>query len=128
MAAFKKTLASVAAVTALGVAAMPAAQANDRAGAVIAGAVVGAVIGGILLQNAHAHGPAPVVVAPPAPVVYAPPPPVYRQAPVVYAPPPVRVIYRPAPVYVEPRWHHGHHGHPGHHGHDNPGYYGRGSW
>lgn len=139
MAVIKKTLVSVAAVAALGTASIPAAQANDRAGAVIAGAVVGAVIGGLLLQHAHAraaepvivHRPEPVVYGPP-PVVYGPPPVVYREPRVVYAPAP-RVVYYPAPVYqprvvvrhapvvIERDWrHHGgydrDHGHGGRHG------------
>jgi hypothetical protein len=73
------TLAAMAAVIAVGVAALPA-QAN----------AYWAWRGGVRIWI-----PVPVVVAPPPPVYYAPPPPVY------YAPP--RVAYLPPPVVVVPR-------------------------
>jgi hypothetical protein len=94
------------------------------------GAIVGAAIGaavGVGVAADHRYGQ-PVVVQP-APMVQGPvfyPAPVYQtpvyQAPRPYYPPvvvmpgpairpPQTVIYAPAPVYVQPGWHHGHHGH-----------------
>lgn len=99
----KKTLVAVAAVAALGMATIPAAQAHDRAGPIIAGAVLGAVIGTVI-ANSHPV-PAPVAVYP------APPPPPR----VIYAPPP-RVVYAEPVVVYGPR--HRHYRHYEWRGHD----------
>jgi len=106
----KKTLVAVAAVGALGLAAIPVAEAHDNAGPFIAGAVIGTVLGTVLSHPpvAYVPPPAPVVVPAPAPVVYAPPPVVYGPAPVVYAPAPF-VVARP--VVVHAPVHHVWHGH-----------------
>ena len=94
----KKTLVAVAAAGALGLAAIPAAEAHDGAGPFIAGAVVGAVVLGTVLAQPHvAYVPAS------PPVVYGPPPVVYAPAPVVYARAPY-VVARPVPVYRHPGW------------------------
>jgi len=95
----KKTLVAVAAVSALGLAAIPVAEAHDNAGPFIAGAVVGTVLGTVLSHPPVAYVPPPVVVPAPAPVVYAPPPVVYGPAPVVYAPAPY-VVARPVVVHA----------------------------
>ena len=100
----KKPLVAVAAVGALGLAAIPVAEAHDDAGPFIAGAVIGTVLGTVLSHPPVAYVP------PPAPVIYAPPPVVYRPAPVVYAPAPY-VVQRPVVVRA-PAWRKHGHGRP----------------
>jgi hypothetical protein len=91
-----RILASIAAVGALGAAALPAQ----------AGGNVSWSIGINLPPVATVITNAPRVVYAPPPVVYAPPPVIYQPAPVYYHPPPVvvhqppRVIYAPPPQVV----------------------------
>src|SRR5262245_26997274 len=100
----KKTLVAVAAVGALGLAAIPVAEAHDNAGPFIAGAVIGTVLSHPPV--AYVPSPAAVVLPGAAPVIYGPPV-VYRPAPVVYAPAPY-VVTRPVVVRA-PGWRgHGH--------------------
>ena len=104
MRSIRNKIIAVAAVAAMGAAAVPSAQAHD-ARPIIAGALIGAVVGGII-GSASAHS------APPAPVVYDHPrrPHVVYDTPVVVHPAP-RVVHRPVyvysdgPVHVEPRGH-----------------------
>ena len=104
MATIKNIVIAAATITALGAATLPAAQAHDRGGRVVAGLVIGAVVGGLLASAAvHAH-PQPLIVAPPPPprVVYEPVV-VYEQRP-VYERRPV-VVYGPAYGYPQREWH-----------------------
>lgn len=94
-------------------AAVPQAQAHDRAGVFIAGAVTGVIVGSALAPRPYVGY---VYAPPPPPVAYYYPP--YPPPPVVVYSPPPRVVYYGPPAYgYRPYYpHHRHH----HHGH---GYY-----
>ena len=114
---FKKRLllsTSVATVI-LAASAVPTAQANDRTGALVIGALAGAAIGYAVTAPRVGYVAPPVIYAPPPQPVYNPPvvygpPAVYRTPPVVYGPP--RVVYGPPRVVGYEgysRWEHRHH-------------------
>lgn len=110
---FLLPLTAAAAMLTIGM--TPTAQARDRTGAVVLGALAGAAIG-------YAITAPRIGYAAPPPVVYAPPPaPVYGPPVVVYGPP--RGVYGPQPAqvaefYGRPGWGHHHRPYPPRHGYE----------